>query len=65
MENTAPSLPPLGQVKVKVRQFNNTWTVYVSVFKANTLRGDAYWVSTEVRKYSKESYARKFAARFN
>ena len=65
MENTATSLPSLGQVKVEVRQFANTWTVFVSVFKANTLRGDAYWVSTEARKYSKESDARKFAARFN
>jgi hypothetical protein len=65
MENTAPNLPTLGQVKFEVRQFANTWTVFVSVFKANSLRGDAYWVSTEVRKYKKESDARKFAARFN
>jgi hypothetical protein len=65
MENTAPSLPSLGDVKVEVRHFANTWTVFVSVFKANTLRGDAYWVSKEARSFKKESDARKFASRFN
>ena len=34
-------------------------------FKENTLRGDAYWVTKEYRKFNKEKDAIKFASRFN
>ena len=56
--------PTLGSVKTYVTERNNTWTVQVMVFKANTLRGDSYWVTEGFRQFRKESDARRFAARY-
>ena len=57
--------PAIGDLWVSVRQSSNGWTVHVQVFKANTLRGDSYWVTDAFKIYRKEADARRFAARFN
>lgn len=61
-----PYVPPaLGTLKVSVCQRGNgNWEVHVQTYKANTLRGDAYWVTTHFRLYAKEADARRFASRF-
>jgi len=41
------------------------YTVMVQELKYNTLRGDTYWVTREVREYRLRSDAEAFAARFN
>jgi hypothetical protein len=59
--------PQLGDRRVSVEPWIEAgkWIVDVKVFKANTLRGDAYW-ETEVHKsYAKKADAERFAARFN
>ena len=59
--------PQLGDRRVSVEPWLEAgkWIVDVKVFKANTLRGDAYW-ETEVHKsYAKKADAERFAARFN
>jgi len=38
--------------------------VDIRVFKLNTLRGDAYWVTKAFRKFKREADARRFAARY-
>ncbi len=58
-------LPKIGDTKVCINKFNDYFTVDVWLFKENTLRGDAYWVSKEYRKFKKEKDAIKFASRFN
>ena len=40
-------------------------TVMVQELKHNTLRGDTYWVTREVREYRLRADAEKYAARFN
>jgi hypothetical protein len=58
------TLPQLGDRQVTVyRGFNGQWVVDARVFKANTLRGDAYWVTEIFKTYAKEADARRFAAR--
>ena len=66
MENTAAlTLPQLGERQVTLlRRDNGKWEVHVRVFKANTLRGDAYWVTLDYRTYSKKADAERFAARY-
>ncbi len=58
-------LPKIGDTQVCISKFNDYFTVDVRVFKENTLRGDAYWVTKEYRKFKKEKDAIKFASRFN
>jgi len=58
-------LPKIGDVKVYLNNVNGYYTVDVRFFKENTLRGDAYWVTKEYRKFNKEKDAIKFASRFN
>lgn len=41
------------------------YRVMVHELKHNTLRGDTYWVTREVREYRLRSDAEAFAARFN
>ena len=64
MENDTYTPPALGSVKTYVTEHNNTWTVQVMVFKANTLRGDSYWKTEGFRQFKKEADARRFAARY-
>jgi hypothetical protein len=57
--------PEIGERWVNIRrQDNGKWAVHVQVFKANKLRGDAYWTTLEYRTYSKKADAERFAARF-
>ena len=60
--------PKIGDTKVTCRYIANLdkWIVGVNIFKANTLRGDAYWtpVPNAFRTFRKEADARRFAARF-
>lgn len=56
--------PQLGDMKVDITPLGKEFSVQVSVFKQNTLRGDAYWVSKVFRKFKTESQANKFAQRF-
>jgi len=62
-----PRNPKLGDRWVNVYPWPEVgkWTVDVKVFKANTLRGDAYWVTEAHKSYSKKADAERFAARFN
>lgn len=58
--------PTLGDIKVSIRHTeSNGWAVQVDLFKENTLRGDAYWVTQEFRTFKKEKDAKQFASRFN
>ena len=67
MENTGLNLQTkLGERWVTVnRNENNKWVVHIRIFKANTLRGDAYWETEVFKTYAKETDARKLAARYN
>jgi hypothetical protein len=56
--------PKIGDTRVYIREYNNKFSVQVDVFKENTLRGDAYWVTKEFKTYTKEKDALKFASRF-
>lgn len=56
--------PKIGDTRVYIREYNNKFSVQVDVFKENTLRGDAYWVTKEFKTYTKEKDAIKFASRF-
>jgi len=57
--------PELGEKWVTVRrQDNGLWEVHVRVFKANTLRGDAYWNTLAYRTYQKKVDAERYASRF-
>ena len=63
--NQRPTRPELGQRWVSLRrQCNGKWGVDIRVWKANTLRGDAYWVTLDYRTYSKKADAERFAARY-
>jgi hypothetical protein len=57
--------PKIGDTRVYIREYNNKFSVQVDVFKENTLRGDAYWVTKEFKTYTKEKDALKFASRFS
>jgi hypothetical protein len=57
--------PALGDIKTEITTFNNRWFVQVMVFKANTLRGDSYWVTEGFREFKKESAATLFANRYS
>jgi hypothetical protein len=65
MENHTYAPPSLGDVKCFVKQDGLHWTVQVVVFKANTLRGDSYWVTEGFRQFKREADARRFAARYS
>jgi hypothetical protein len=57
--------PQLGEKWVTVRrQDNGLWEVHVRVFKANTLRGDSYWITLAYRTYQKKADAERYAKRF-
>jgi hypothetical protein len=57
--------PQLGEKRVTVnRQNNGLWEVDVRVWKANTLRGDAYWATLAYRTYQKRADAERYARRF-
>lgn len=66
MENTALTSPELGDLKANVYldKTSGEWVVDIRVFKANTLRGDAYWVPGFFKTYAKEVDARRFASRY-
>lgn len=65
MEKTAPyTLPAVGSVQCFIRPSAGLWSVQVQVFKANTLRGDSYWVTEGFRQFKTEADARRFAARY-
>lgn len=57
-----------NETKAEIRPATKAYPKYVVLvkeFKANTLRGDSYWVVREVREYRLRSDAEAFAARFN
>ncbi len=57
--------PQLGDQRITVRRENNGfWGVNVQVWKANTLRGDAYWGPVAYRTYQKRADAERYARRF-
>ncbi len=57
--------PELGEKQATVRrQDNGLWEVHVRLFKANTLRGDAYWTTLAYRTYQKKADAERYAKRF-
>ena len=58
------TFPALGDVKTEVTTFNKRWFVHVKVYKANTLRGDSYWVTEGLREFKTESAATSFANRY-
>lgn len=71
MEETAPlvgvaegSEPELGTVKAKLMKTEKP-TVQVQVFKHNTLRGDNYWVTKEVKKFKTMKQAQAYINRVN
>jgi len=58
--------PVLGSVRVEVRRCENgEFWAQVLVFKANTLRGDAYWVTKAAKTFKKESDAVRWVGRFS
>jgi hypothetical protein len=57
--------PQLGDIKVFIRNYGNSWNVQVDCYKENTLRGDCYWVTKEFRTFKKEKDAQVFASRFD
>ena len=57
--------PKIGDLKVIVKDWGKEFAVEVSVYKQNTLRGDAYWVSKVFRTFKKKADADKFASRFS
>ncbi len=65
MESSTHTLPSVGDIKCFVKQDGLYWTVQVVVFKANTLRGDSYWVTEGFRQFKSEADARRFAARYS
>ena len=67
MENAqTPYTPPaLGTVRVETRRCDNgDFFALVMVYKANTLRGDAYWVTKRAKKFKKEVDAVRWVNRF-
>lgn len=56
--------PKLGTVKANLMLSKNP-TVQVQVFKHNTLRGDSYWVTTEVKKFKTMDQAQAYIDRIN
>ena len=58
------SKPGDRTVSVKPWPEANKWTVHVQVFKVNTLRGDAYWVTEAHKSYKKRADAERYAKRF-
>jgi len=56
--------PALGTKKAIVKD-TKTPTVMVQIFKHNTLRGDSYWVTKEVRTFKTIEQARAYAKRIN
>ena len=56
--------PQLGERWVTVRRLENgLWAVHERLFKANTLRGDAYWVTKTFKTFAKEADAQRLANR--
>ncbi len=57
--------PQLGERRISVTpEDNGKWRVQVMVYKANKLRGDAYWVIEAFKSYAKKVDAERFASRF-
>ena len=56
--------PELGTVKANLMNTQEP-TVQVQVFKHNTLRGDSYWVTKEVRKFKTMDQAQAYIDRIN
>jgi hypothetical protein len=65
MKGSPHTLPSIGDIKCFVKQSGLYWTVQVVIFKANTLRGDSYWVTEGFRQFKNEADARRFAARYS
>lgn len=56
--------PKLGTVRANLMHTQEP-TVQVQVFKHNTLRGDSYWVTKEVKKFKTMDLAQAFIDRIN
>ena len=56
--------PKLGTVKANLMNTQKP-TVQVQVFKHNTLRGDSYWVTKEVKTFKTMDQAQAYADRIN
>jgi hypothetical protein len=56
--------PKLGTVKAHIMN-TTTPTVQVEVFKHNTLRGDSYWVTKEMRKFKTMELAKAYVDRIH
>jgi hypothetical protein len=56
--------PKLGTIKANL-MLSKEPTVQVKVFKHNTLRGDSYWVTKEVRTFKTMDQAQAYVDRIN
>lgn len=56
--------PKLGTVKANLMNTKEP-TVQVQVYKHNTLRGDSYWVTKEVKKFKTMNQAQAYVDRIN
>jgi hypothetical protein len=57
--------PKLGTVRANIMINADKPTVQVQVFKHNTLRGDSYWVTKEVRTFKTKALAQAYVDRIN
>jgi Domain of unknown function (DUF6321) len=57
--------PKLGTVRANIMINADKPTVQVQVFKHNTLRGDSYWVTKEVRTFKTMALAQAYVDRIN
>jgi hypothetical protein len=58
------SKPKLGTVRANLMHTEKP-TVQVQIFKHNTLRGDSYWVTKEVKKFKTMDHAQAYIDRIN
>lgn len=64
-EGTDYTPPKLGTVKANLMTHTQKPTVQVQVFKHNTLRGDSYWVTKEVKVFKTLDQAQAYVDRIN
>ena len=63
-ESSENTQPKLGTVKANMMNTKEP-TVQVQVYKHNTLRGDSYWVTKEVKKFKTIAQAQAYIDRIN
>ena len=63
-ESSENTQPKLGTVKANMMNTKEP-TVQVQVYKHNTLRGDSYWVTKEVKKFKTMNQAQAYVDRIN